>query len=308
MPTMRSALVLLTVLLATGPCSAQQVIHVQLRRGLPYAHAEIDGKHVVVVLDSGTGGVAVDDGFARAAGLHIGRSLGQADGGGSGGQTVRTLQLQSVRFGPVLLRDVPAVAMNLRPLFTDTGVPFAALVGYPLFERRAVTINYPKSEVVTYPKGMSPPCRAPIPISGFVGQAPVVDARIQFFGSPRIYTAHLIVDTGTIGGAAVTLGRRFLHVKTLQPILSQKPVAGGNGTGGKVLSWHTRLDQLDIGSQHFRDVPVGLTNQVGAFNAKQAQGSLGIGLWKSGSITLDYPHKQICIDARAGSPARHGHP
>lgn len=303
---MRSIVALMSLLLVAAGCSAQQVIPIRLRRGMPYVRAVIDGKPVIAVVDTGTGGIAVDKGFAETAGLHVGRSLGQALGGGTGDPEVSALQLRSVRVGSIRLHNVSAVAVDLSPLFADTGVPFAALLGYPLFAHHVITIDYPQREMVVRPRADAPTCKAPVRIAGFLDETPIVAARVRFPGSNRSYTAHLIVDTGTTGGAAVVLGGKFLHVEPARRIMRGEPTSEGNGIGGSLAAWHGTLAELKLGSLRFRHVPVALTRGISAFNTGRASGTLGIGLWERGSITLDYAHRWLCIDVPDEGAARAG--
>ncbi len=282
-----------------------QTMPIQLPKGLTFVPvgASINGKPVRVVLDTGTGGIVVDERFAKAAGLKIGKSLGQAAGAGKGDQSIYSLQLRSVRFGPIHLRHVSAIAANLGPLFADTGKSFAAVLGYQVFEHHVVVINYAKRTLAIYQPDKAPACRSPIPIMEFVGHTPVVAAKVRFQGSNKVYKTHLIVDTGTGGGVAVALGGKFLGVKAVQSIIARKPKVGGNGTGGKVASWKGTLAELDVGGQHFHDVLMGLSKQVKVFNSGQVSGSLGVGMWDKGSLTVDYPHRQLCINVQGKNEA-----
>lgn len=303
----RSAITFALLVLAPMVCGAQTVIPFDLRHGLVYIPAQIDGTPVHVVLDTGTGGIVVDDQHAKKLDLHIGGFVGQAPGGGTGNQAMFSLELSSVRFGPINLRDVSGIAMNLSPLFADAGTSFTALLGYQIFEHHAITIDYAKRKVIVYPPDKPPSCRLPIPITGFVGNTPIVAATVRFAGSPKIYRTHLIVDTGTIGGIAVFLGEPFLHLKAVRQLIARKPVAHGNGTGGKIFSWHGTLTELNVGSQHFRNLPMSLSGQVGAFNTKAAPGSLGVQLWHNGSLTINYPQRKLCIDVPSNTRARSAH-
>ena len=69
----------------------------------------------------------------------------------------------------------------------------------------------------------------------------------------------------------------------------------GTGTGGPVSGTVAKAAKLSIGGQDFPNVEVALTQHVGAFTSGIADGSLGVPLWKAGTISFDYPHHEICL-------------
>jgi hypothetical protein len=158
--------------------------------------------------------------------------------------------------------------MSLEHLSSSAGFQVHVLLGRPAFVERAILVNYPARKIVFFPVGVEPPCADSIPLS-FVGGTPVVTVTLQATAASRPVTLHLIVDFGTRHFAALLGG----------PFLDSVSVA-----------------DLKVGSNHFANLGVALTRQVGAFNKGGADGSLGVPLWDHGIITLDYAHQKLCLD------------
>jgi len=76
---------------------------------------------------------------------------------------------------------------------------------------------------------------------------------------------------------------------------SGRPMQVGTGTGGVVMGTAVSVADLYVGSKDFSGLTVSLTRQVGAFGKNGVDGSLGVPLWESGSVILDYPHKRFCL-------------
>lgn len=254
----------------------------------------VNGKTAEGILDSGTGAVVVSRAFASTLGLARGQVATHASGGGKGPQLLFPVQLRRVSLGSVALRNVTGLVTDLHPLSTDAGFPVRVLLGYPFFKNHVVTIDYPKQRIYIYSKGQAPACPSPISIT-IRGNVPVVTAQAVLLAAHLEQTVHLIVDLGTAKAAAV-FGEKFLNTDIGNAIDAYKHArVGGNGLGGAMSSIKTVLPELKIGSQRFYNLPVGTTSEVKAFNGKYVNGSLGVLLWRSGSITFDYQGRTLCI-------------
>lgn len=292
---MRMIVGLLLLMPSLAMAHAYQVVPFHLAKNdLVEINVVVNGKAIKGLLDSGTGAVLVSRAFASASGLVGGKAATQASGGGEKPQLLFPVRLTRVSFGSATLRNVSGFATDLRPLSADAGFPISVLLGYPFFENHVVTINYPKQQIRIYGKGQAPACPSPIPIT-IRDNVPVVTAQAMLPTAHLEQTVHLIVDLGTAKAAAM-FGEEFLNTDIGKAIDAHKHArVGGNGLGGAMSSIKTVLPELKIGSQRFYNLPVGTTSEVKALNGKYVNGSLGVLLWRSGSITFDYPGRTLCI-------------
>ncbi|HEX5235896.1 MAG TPA: hypothetical protein VFW25_11265 [Silvibacterium sp.] len=193
------------------------------------------------------------------------------------------------------MKSVSAIALSLDSISSSAGFPVPVLVGRPAFIDRALLINYPARNITFFPVGVEPPCTDPIPLT-FLGGVPVVTATLRATTTSQPVKLHLIVDLGTRHFAAM-VGGPFLDSadgKKLKRAGHSMQV--GTGTGGAVMGSSVAVAELTVGSNHFQNLGVALTQHVGAFAEGAADGSLGVPLWKGGSITFDYAHQRLCLD------------
>jgi hypothetical protein len=275
-------------------CPAQSSIRFRLQDNLVRVPIVLNGHHVEAVLDSGTGGVGIDRAFATALGLKIGPSTGMVPGGGAP-EPMYPVVISQLRFGPEHLTHVSAVALNLSHLSSSAGFPVKVLIGRQAFEKRPLRVDYPARKITFLPEGSQPACANPIPFTLF-GGAPLVAATVQAFAGGKPHKLHLIVDLGT-RHYAVMLGESFLDSAEGQKMQKAGHTTQvGTGTGGNIMGTTASIAGLMLDSQRFSHLTVALTSHVGAFNMGEADGSLGVPLWKAGSVIFDYPHKMLCFE------------
>ena len=285
---------LLAMALASNAAAQQATVPFQLQDNLIRVPVQLNGRSVEAVLDSGTGGLVIDRAFAASLGLHSGASTGKAVGGGAP-EPIYPVTIGNLDFGPEPMKSVSAFALNLDNLSSSAGFPVRVILGHPVFMKRAVLINYPARDVVFFPVGVEPPCTDPIPLT-FLDGVPVVTATLRATATSLPVKLRLIVDLGTRQFAAM-LGGPYLNSsdgKKLEKLGHSMQV--GTGTGGVIMGRSVSVDDLTVGSHHFRDLGIALTRHNGAFVKGVVDGSLGVPLWKRGTIIFDDAHQRLCLN------------
>lgn len=269
----------------------------KLRDNLVNVAATIDGRLHTAVLDSGSGALAIDQGFAREIALSEGQSVGEVAGAGSQAQQLRPVNIPSLEVGPLRFDRIDAYSVNLEQLSSSAGFPIKLLIGAPAFKHGAVTIDYKRRRVTFGPSGSSPKCAAPIPMS-VVHDVPVVEVELHATPSSEAVRLRLVVDLGTRHRAMI-IGGPFVRSDAGKALVASGQTQKiGHGTGGEVQGSIIRIAQLRVGSLGIRDVDVALSSGVTAFEAGGFDGSLGVPLWKEGRITFDYPAGTLCIERK----------
>jgi hypothetical protein len=280
-------------LICSSAAPAQQTtIPFHLNDNLIRVPVTLNGQPLDAVLDSGTGGLAIDHAFAESLHLDIGPTIGMVPGGGEP-EPMYPVILDHLDFGPEHLSFTPAVAVDLSHLSASAGFPVHLLLGLPIFRQSVLRVDYP-ARTLTF-LAEPPPCADPIPFSLY-GGAPLVAANVVATagGAPR--TLHLIVDLGT-RHAAVLLGGPFLETADGQALQAAGHAAQlGTGTGGVVMGTLASIAGLTVGIHHFSNVAIGLTHHVGILEKGVADGTLGVPLWQSGVVTFDYARSTVCFD------------
>lgn len=266
----------------------------QLEDNLIRVPVIINGSKVDAVLDSGTGSFGLDRAFASSLGLRSGAKSGDIPGGGAA-VPMFPVDLAHVDFGPERLSHIAGTAFDMGSLTASAGFPVKALLGQPVFLPQPISIDYPGRKILFLPAGTNLSCADPIPFE-LVGGVPVIAVSLQATPTSKARTLHLFVDLGTRHYAAL-LGGPFLDTATGKNLDEKgKPTQVGTGTGGTISGTVVKVSSLTVGGHDFSNLEIALTRQVGAFSMGIADGALGVPLWEEGTISFDYPHRQICLN------------
>lgn len=294
----RSWILTLSVALASsgGACASGSVsIPFQLDDNLVHVVGQINDQPLSSVLDSGTGGVILN--LAASQKLHLVEENPShpALGGGSNSQPLLPVPIRSVRLGPVDLVHVSGFAMDLQGLAASAGFSMDAILGEPLFEAGVVKIDYRTLQLTFRSSSKKHACSRPIPIE-IVNGVPVVEVALRPRSGDMPVVLHLIVDLGTRHFAAV-VGGPFLNSEIGRHLFrSGEARQIATGTGGAVIGKSVRVNEMRVGTHRFENLDIALTDQVRAFELGFADGSLGVPLWKQGTIAFDYPNREFCLE------------
>jgi hypothetical protein len=269
----------------------------ELRNNLIVMDTTVNGRRQRAVLDSGSGGLIVDQAFARKSGLIEGEVLGNAAGCGEQAQQLRPVIVPKLTVGPLRFKNLGGYSMSLSQLSASKkiGFPINLIVGSPAFKYGMVAVDYTRHRVTFGPTGSGPACAAPIPLT-IVNNVPVVEVRLRPTLDAEPISLKLVVDLGTLNNA-VMLGGPFVRSEAGKALIrSGVPRQVGHGTGGKVQGAVARIADFQIGTSRTPDLEVALTSGVAAFEAGFVDGSLGVPFWQGGVITFDYQAGTLCIE------------
>ena len=300
---MRIAFFGIVLLACSNAAPAEEMkIPFQLDDNLVHFSATLNGRLVNAVLDSGTGAVLVSRDAAHRFDLKEGQAIGVAAGGGATTQQLFPIVIDSLAIGPLHLVQVSAVTMDVGYLSQSAGFPIDVVVGSPVFATGPVLIDYFARQVTFFGADRAPSCASvSIPIE-IVNNVPVVTVTLKSDTSAPPATLHLIVDLGTRHFAA-TIGGKFLDTGAGRALWARgKPQQVGTGSGGSEQGVAVNVDRLTIGDHALSNVQIALTRQVSAFEKGFADGTLGVPVWKDGTITFDYPNRNVCLNLRPNHP------
>ncbi len=258
-------------------------IHIPVRIG--------KAKPLNFILDSGAGMPVLDTQTAKDLGLEgVGKIEGR--GVGEGTQEVKLIALSSVRLGDLVMDSVSAATIGLSPLNKYEGMRVEGILGYDVFSRFVVKIDYENEKLTLYEpssfeykgKGES------LPIT-LEGNHPHIKAKVddQFEGT-------FVIDCGARSSLALHtpfVERHDLLAKTGKKV----DVFAGIGVGGKVKGTVTRVKSIQMGK--FK-IPAPLTtlasSQAGAFASERIDGNIGGGILKRFTVIFDYPNSRMILE------------
>lgn len=264
-----------------------------------HIQADVDGKPVKMLVD--TGGVNI---LLPAAVQRLGlKSEGQLSARGVGTQSAQVALARAgrLRLGGVVFEKPLFYIIDFGKLPDVEGEDFDGVIGYELFQRFGVTIDYAAGEMILATREkFTPPAGARAVPFTLAERIPLVQGRID--GQP----ARISVDTGS--GAALDLHSPFVAKHGLKqryaPSFEQ---ISGWGVGGPMRSWPVRLGELELGGFALPAVAASLyTGDKGAFASPTVDANLGGRVLGRFTVAFDYAAKVMYLapNASYGDPFR----
>jgi predicted aspartyl protease len=253
-----------------------------------YATASIDGASVRVLVD--TGGLNL---LTPAAAQRLGvASEGKLAARGAGDQQVDLALAHAgeVRLGKAVLPRPVFYVIDLCQLPDAEGADLDGLVGFEMFRRFRVTIDYEARVItLTEPAKFQPPEGAHAIPFEMADRVPIVAGKLD--GLP----VRLSIDTGA--RSSLTLHSPFVRANDLAARYSAAAeTVTGWGVGGPARGRPARLGTLLLGDVAIHDVAGELyLGDKGAFANPDLSGNLGGGVLRRFTVTFDYDAKRIYL-------------
>ena len=257
-----------------------------------YAAGSIDGKPARFLVDTG-GMNLLTPASARKFGLE---GEGKLAGRGVGDELVDVAfaHAKEVRLGGAVLDKPVFVIMDLGKLSAVEGYESDGLVGYEMFRRFGVTIDYAKGELVLVEHAkFTPPQGAHAIPFDLADRIPVVQGTLD--GMP----ARLSIDTGS--RVSLTLHSPFVGEHGLVAKYGAAPEAVvGWGVGGPSRARPARFGTLQLGDLSIGGIAGDLyTGNKGAFASADLAGNIGGGVLKRFTVAFDYEAKRMYLAPNA---------
>ncbi|MBS0456857.1 MAG: aspartyl protease family protein [Proteobacteria bacterium] len=261
-----------------------------------YVDGSVDGKPAHFLVD--TGGTNL---LTPAAAAKFGlRGEGKLAGRGVGDKAVdlSLAHARQVRVGDAVLDQPVFYVIDLGQLPQVEGVTADGLVGYEMFRRFGVEIDYAKHRLV-----LSDPAKF-VPPQGAVAVPFELDERIPIVtGTLDGLPMRMSVDTGS--RSSLTLHSPFVRAHDLIARYHAAPESvNGWGVGGAARSRPARFGTLTIGDVRIDGVAGDMTiGNTGGFTDPNLTGNLGGGVLKRFDVAFDYAHQTMYLKPNASADA-----
>jgi aspartyl protease/PDZ domain-containing protein len=263
-----------------------------------YVQVKVNGKGPYRFLCDTGGENVITPELARALDLKTEGAL-QGSGVGEKSEDVALTKVDSVALGGVTLsRQVFAVA-PLSDLSAVEGVEVNGLVGYELFKRFVVKVDYANSLLTfTLPTASADHTAGIVVPFRFNEHIPQVDGEIDGIAGK------FDIDTGS--RSSLDLEGPFIEAHNLSAKYQPKfEATTGYGFGGASRSAVSRASLLKLGSVEVRDPVTDLTLQKkGSLTSQYVAGNVGAGVLKRFNITFDYARQQLIFERNANDELR----
>jgi predicted aspartyl protease len=257
-----------------------------------YIRAAVNGQEVRMLVD--TGGLNI---LTEAAAKRLGLATSGAMAGRGAGEKqvdVGFSRAGSLEVGALKVRDPLFYIFNFDELLTIEDVRFDGLVGFELFHRFIVRIDYAAGVLhLIEPAAFTPPAGATAVPFVLEGRVPLVEGQIDGVA------ARFTIDTGS--RASLTAASPFVAKHGL--LARYKPrfeTITGWGVGGPVRSHLVRFAEIKIGGASVRQVVGDLyTGEHGAFADPRSDANLGGGILRRFTVTFDYGKRRMYLEPNA---------
>lgn len=260
-----------------------------------YLDVTLEGKGPFRLLcDTGGANVVTPD-LARTLGLTPQGAL-QGRGVGDKSEDVGLVKVGALEVGGVTLRDQVFAVFNLGPLTGAEGVPVNGLIGYEVFKRFVVRVDYEhRALTLTLPAAFSYHGTGVVVPFKFNEHIPQVEGAIDGIAGA------FDIDTGS--RASVDLLGPFVEEHGLRARYAPKlEGVAGWGVGGPARAQFTRAGSLRLGGLEVSRPLIELTLQTkGTFSGKYVAGNVGGALLSRFNVTFDYSRQQLIFERHSGS-------
>jgi hypothetical protein len=278
---------------AAGRASVE--IPFKVYNGHIYLPVKIEGKGPFLMLFDSGGANVLQPAVAKQLGLKVEGALG-GSGVGEAKQDVGITKVGRIELGGIVVRDQVFATLDLQDFISRVeGLDqVAGLVGYELFKRFPVKIDYQHSRAIFYNpetfKYAGTGVRIPF---RFKGHIPQVDGTVDGIAGA------FDIDTGS--RSSIDLTGPFVDKNNLAAKYASKHrVVSGAGVGGRAYSSLARAGALTLGDVAVTKPVTYLSQQKqGAFADVYVAGNVGYGVLKQFDITFDYPQQQLFFEKNA---------
>ncbi len=258
-----------------------------------YVNVRIDGKGPYLVLCDTGGANIVTPELAKELGLKTEGAL-QGRGVGEKSEDVALAKVATLGLGDATVRDQLFLVLPLGSFRDVEGVPGRGLIGYEIFKRFVVTIDYERRRLTL---------TQPAAFTGRPGGHVV----------PFRFNSHIPQVEGTLDGIAgafdLDTGARD-SLSLLGPFVEKNGLKSryaprfegvtGWGVGGPSRSLVTRAKLLTLGGVRVERPVTELSLQSkGAFTDPYVAGNVGGGTLKRFTVTFDYAKQQVTFEPNA---------
>jgi len=263
-----------------------------------YVQVKVNGKGPYRFLCDTGGENVITPELARALDLKTEGAL-QGRGVGEKSEDVALTKVDSVALGAVTLTNQVFAVFPMAALSKVEGIEVDGLVGYELFKRFIVKVDYENSRLTfTLPSAFAVHGEGTVVPFRFNGRIPQVDGEID--GIKGTFD----IDTGS--RSSLDLMAPFVEAHNLSAKYQPKFEAmTGYGFGGAARSAVSRAALLKLGTVEVREPVTELTLQKkGSLTSQYVAGNVGAGVLKRFNITFDYARQQLILERNANDALR----
>ncbi|RPH58525.1 MAG: PDZ domain-containing protein [Acidobacteria bacterium] len=271
----------------------ESTIPFQLINNHIYVDVTLNGKGPYALLCDTGGQNVMTPTLVKELGLESQGAL-QGRGVGEKSEDVGFTMVDALSVGDVTLDRQSFAVFALESFGDVAGVPMHGLIGYEVFKRFVVKIDYEKNRLtLTEPAAFTYAGTGTIVPFKFDDSMPQVEGAID--GIPGVFD----IDTGS--RSSLSVNGPFAETHGLKAKLNPRVTAvTGWGVGGPSRGLVARAGELRLGTLVVKDVVTSLSLQTkGSFSSPYEAGNVGAGVLKRFNLVFEYGKQRIIFEPNA---------
>ncbi|NTS39923.1 aspartyl protease family protein [Flavisolibacter sp. BT320] len=240
------------------------------------------------VLDTGSGGISLDSTTALYFGVKPEPSS-RLIRGIAGVRNVSFLNNKKLHLPGLTIDSLNFHISNYDILTAVYGERIDGIIGYSVFSRYIIKINYDSTQVEFWTKGPIKYPRGGHMLRPSIGSLPVHSARAR---DEIAIETRFLIDLGA--GLNVLFSRAFINDSSLLRKNRKLYVKEAEGLGGKVDMHLTVMKEFKLGPYKFRNVPINVFDDDYNVTAyPQLGGLIGNDLLRRFNVVINYGQREI---------------
>lgn len=242
------------------------------------------------ILDTGSGGISLDSATVEYFGLK-GTPSNRTIRGIAGIRNVSFLNNRTLHL-PGLDVDSLNFHINDYSILTAVyGEKIDGIIGYSVFSRYIIKVDYDSSKLEFWSKGLYKYPRGGYLLKPIINTIPVQQVRVR---DERTISARFLYDMGA--GLNMMLSTDFLNDSSLLSKKRKLYAKEAEGLGGKIDMAMTVIKEVKLGPYRFRNVPIYVFNDTFNITSYPFLGGLiGNDILRRFNVILNYDRRDIYL-------------
>lgn len=240
------------------------------------------------ILDTGSGGISLDSTTADYFGLN-GEPSGRTIRGIAGVRNVSFLNQRKLHFPNLTIDSLNFHISNYDILTAVYGERIDGIIGYSVFSRYIIKINYDSTHVEFWTKGALKYPRGGHLLRPVINSLPVQTAKAK---DEKAVETRFLIDMGA--GLNVLFNRDFIKDSSLLKKGRKLYVKEAEGLGGKVDMHLTVVKEFRLGPYKFKNVPINVfDDDYNVTSYPHLGGLIGNDLLRRFNVIVNYDQKEF---------------
>lgn len=242
------------------------------------------------ILDTGSGGISLDSSTVDYLNLPV-TSSDQTIRGIAGIRKVGFVKDQALQLPHLKVENLNFHINDYEILTSFYGIKIDGIIGYSLFSRYIVKLDYNTNTIEIWQPGLTKYPRGGYLIKPVISNLPVFSASVK---DERTIASRFYFDTGA--GLCFLMSEDFTRDSGVLKKERKIFLTQAQGVGGKRAMKVTVVKEVKFGPYRFRKVPAYIFNDKYNITAyPQLGGLIGNELLRRFNIIINYPEKEIYI-------------